>query len=116
MKLPNKKIFDLHADFCKNMANPWRLMIIHILSHDEASVGFLAEQLGIPLANVSQHLAILRSKQIVTFRKDGQTVYYRLVDPRMNEACNLIRQILLDSLKKRGEMAEEFSEEERKAG
>ena len=112
MNLQSKEIYDLHADFCKNMANPWRLMIINLLAQGEASVGQLAEQLGVPLANVSQHLAVLRSKHIVAFRKDGQTAYYRLIDQRMNDACNLIRQILLDSLRRSGEIAGEISMEE----
>lgn len=108
MKIRNEEIFRLHADFCKMLANPKRLMILALLSKREMSVGELADSMGTALATVSQHLTALRAKNIVEARKDGQTVYYHTTDPRLMKACIAIRTILLDGLKKRGEIAREI--------
>ena len=108
MKIRNAEVFQLHADFCRILSSPKRLMILSLLSKKEMSVGELAESMDTALATVSQHLMILRSKQIVTARKEGQTVYYKITDPRLIDACILIRMILLDGMKKRGEIAKEI--------
>ena len=71
------------------------------------SVGEIAECIGIPLASVSQHLGALRSKHVVKARKQGQMVFYQPTDPRLIEACRLIRTILLDGMKERGEIAQD---------
>ena len=105
MKVRNPELFQLHAEFCKNLANPKRLMIMALLSHGEMSVGELAEAIGIALPTVSQHLTLLKNKHMVVSRKDGHTVYYRGTDPRLMEACILIRTVLLDGMRKRGEIA-----------
>lgn len=105
MKIKNKHIFELHADFCKMIANPKRLMIIWLLAHGEMSVGQIVKAMHTRLSNVSQHLRVLRSRNVVATRKDGQTVYYHLTDKRINKVGVEIRKILLDSMKKRGELA-----------
>jgi DNA-binding transcriptional ArsR family regulator len=108
MKIRNVEVFQLHADFCRILSSPKRLMILSLLSRKEMSVGELAESMDTALATVSQHLMVLRSKQIVRPRKEGQTVYYKIIDPRLIDACILIRAILLDGMKKRGEIAREI--------
>ena len=108
MQIRNEEIFHLHADFCKMLANPKRLMILALLSKRELSVGELAGSMDTAMATVSQHLAALRGKNIVEARKDGQTVYYRATDPRLMDACIAIRTILLDGMKRRGEIAKEI--------
>jgi len=98
-------IFELHADLCKTLSNPKRLMILALLAKKEMSVGEIAEVIAVPLSNVSQHLALLKAQSIVQTRKDGQTVYYSLADRRIIEACTLIRSVLLDKMKERGQVA-----------
>jgi len=106
MKFEHKELFSLHADFCRTLGNPKRLMILDCLSKKkESSVGEIAEAIQVPLTNVSQHLNILRSANIVRFRKEGQMVYYCLVDDRITLACITIRSILLDSMKEQGQIA-----------
>ena len=95
-------IFALHADVCKTLANPKRLMILALLGRGENSVGQIAEAIQAPLPNVSQHLTVLKSQHLVLARKEGQTVYYRLADRRIIQACTLIRSVLLDQMKARG--------------
>ena len=108
MKIRNFEIFKLHAEYCRSLANPKRLMILALLKDGERSVSELAEGISTPLATVSQHLALLRNRNVVESRKEGQTVYYHVVDPRLQEACILIRTVLLDGMKKRGEIAQEI--------
>ena len=108
MKVRNQELFRLHADFCKMLSNPKRLMILAVLSQGEMSVGEIADSIGTALPTVSQHLTVLRSKYVVAARKEGQTVYYRATDPRLMDASVLIRSVLLDGMKRRGEIAREI--------
>jgi ArsR family transcriptional regulator len=101
-------IFELHADLCKTLSNPKRLMILALLAKKEMSVGEIAEVVSVPLSNVSQHLSLLKAQSLVQTRKDGQTVYYSLSDRRIIEACTLIRSVLLDKMKERGQIAQEI--------
>ena len=103
------ELFKLQADLCKTFADPKRIFIIKELCHGERSVGQLAEKLGVRPANVSQHLAILRDKGAVEARREATTVYYRLSDPKIGEACNLMQQVLLNQLERNRHLAERFA-------
>ena len=111
MKIQNHELFELHANFCKVLANPKRLMIIALLSKGEMSVGELAAAIDTSLATTSQHLRVLREHDVVANRKDGQTVYYSTTDPRLMKACTTIRTVLLDRMKTRGLVARELEPE-----
>jgi ArsR family transcriptional regulator len=87
-------------------------MILSCLERREMSVGELAETIGAPLSTISQHLSALRSKHIVASKKVGQTVFYTVTDKRVVEACYLIRTVLIDVMKKRGELALEIDPSE----
>lgn len=102
MKVSKYEIFDVHAEFCKTIANPKRLIIIRALADGEKTVGQFSEMLDLPIANVSQHLKALRDRDIVTTRKEGQKVYYSLTEPRIVEACDLIRDVIIAINKRRG--------------
>lgn len=104
MKVSNYEIFEIHAEFCKTLANPKRLIIIRALENTERTVGEFSEILNLPIANISQHLKALRDHDIVTTRKEGQKVYYSLTDPRLVDACDLIRQIIVDLNKRKGKI------------
>jgi ArsR family transcriptional regulator len=62
------------------------------------SVTDLAEALQISQPNVSQHLALMKQKGIVTARREGLNVYYRLASPKIVKACELMREVLVDHL------------------
>jgi DNA-binding transcriptional ArsR family regulator len=93
-----KEVFELQAEICKTLANPKRLEIIATLKDGELSVGELVEKLGITKANVSQHLAILRQRKVVTSRRDGVNIYYRINNPKIIEACALMKSVLMEQL------------------
>lgn len=112
MRLQDPEIFQLHAEFCQVLANRKRLMILSLLAKREMSVGEIVDALGSRLSNVSQHMQVLRNHNMVNRRREAQTVYYSLADPRLIHACRLMREILLDDLKRRGVIASEVGVEE----
>jgi DNA-binding transcriptional ArsR family regulator len=89
-----QEAYRLHAEICKVLTDPKRLMLLDALRAEELSVGRLAEVLGITLANCSQHLSVLRSARLVDSRRQGTTVLYRLTEPRIAEACDIIGAIV----------------------
>ena len=91
-------LFRLQAEICKTLADPKRLMILHALRDGEMSVSQLVSELGLPQANVSQHLAILRDRGIVNARHQGRTVHYSMAYPKIAEACDLVQGILEEQL------------------
>lgn len=101
-------VYLLHAQILKSLAQPRRLMILDYLYSGEKSVGELAELLDLPQANVSQHLAILRAQDIVTTRRDGNTIFYSLVDARILQACDIFHEVLADRMKDSQAFARQF--------
>ena len=108
----NRRIFELHASICRTLSHPKRLEILNLLRQGELSVSGLAERMGINLANVSQHLAILRDKGVVVSRREGVNVYYQVSNPKIIQACDLMREVLFEHLARSGELAEIMQREE----
>ena len=67
-----QEMYALHAQLCKAIADPKRLLIIDALRNGERSVGDIADELGFSQPNTSQHLAILRSRNVVTTSRAGR--------------------------------------------
>ena len=109
------QLFKHQASICKTLADPKRLMILHELRDAEASVGQLVASLGLPQANVSQHLAILRERGIVTTRRKGTTIYYSLANPKIGEACDLVREVLADQLSQNQALARSLGRRSKRA-
>ena len=86
--------YRLHAEVCRVLTEPKRLMLLDVLREGEHSVGDLSGELGCSLANASQHLAVLRSSGLVDTRRSGTTVLYRLAEPELIEACDVIHRIV----------------------
>jgi DNA-binding transcriptional ArsR family regulator len=79
------------AEFFQALAHPTRIAIVEQLRGGELSAGTLIERLGIEQANASQHLAVLRSKNILANRKAGNQVFYSVRDPLIIEVLDLMR-------------------------
>ena len=82
-----------YAAVGRALADPKRLCVLESLASGELSVGDLSTMAGCQIPNMSQHLAVLRSAGLVTTRREGSTVYYRLADARVLEAYRLIQDI-----------------------
>ncbi len=79
------------ADFFQALAHPTRIAIVEQLRNGELSAGALIERLGVEQANVSQHLGVLRAKNILVNRKAGNQVFYAVRDPLIIEVLDLMR-------------------------
>ena len=91
-------IFELHANICKTLASPARLRIIDALRAGELSAGEIAQAIGARKANASQHLAVMRQTGIIEGRRSGTSVYYRLANPKVIQACELMRDVLVEQM------------------
>ena len=104
------RIYELHAEVCAALASPKRLQIIDLLGQaGEMTTSSLADALGMPAPNLSQHLAVLRRRRIVSVRREGAHAFYRIADERATRACGLMREILLAQLEEGGRLAVEIS-------
>lgn len=104
------------ADIFQALAHPTRLAIIELLQNGELSAGELMGKLGMEQANVSQHLAILRSKLIVVNRKAGNQVFYSVRDPIIVEVLALLRQYFQKQLKEAQGLLSEMDNPPAKTG
>lgn len=87
------------AGLLKVMANECRLLILcHLSVSGELSVGQLVERIGLSQSALSQHLAKLREEQLVATRKEAQTVYYRLGDPKAEQLLALLHDLFCPDL------------------
>ncbi len=75
------------------LAHPARLLIIHLLGQGERSVQELAKEVGISQSSISQHLNLLKDKDILESRRAAQQVFYRLKNPRLLELATLTREL-----------------------
>jgi DNA-binding transcriptional ArsR family regulator len=96
------------ADIFQALAQSTRIAIIELLGHEELSAGALIAQLGMEQANVSQHLEILRAKQLVSNRKVGNQVFYTVRDPFILPVVQLVRTYFHAHLKDAIEMLDEM--------
>lgn len=94
--MPDKSIFEMQAEICKTLTNPKRIEILSVLKTDERTVTELVNALGASKANVSQHLAVMRHKGILTTRREGVNIYYRVANPKVIDACSLMKEVLFE--------------------
>ena len=112
MNLGDKKVVSMHDEFdselsllegdedidrasrsLKAMSHPLRLKILCTLGDQEVSVQDIVESVGTSQSNISQHLAILRDKGILTSRKDANRVFYRVSDNRTLQLICMMRTV-----------------------
>lgn len=87
------------AALLKVLANEQRLLVLcHLVSDRELAVGALGDRLDLSQSALSQHLARLREQGLVTFRRDGQSLYYRVADPKAEQLLELLRDLFCPEL------------------
>jgi ArsR family transcriptional regulator len=79
------------ASIFQALSHPTRIAIVEILRNGELSAGAIQERLAVEQANLSQHLTILRNRQIVLNRKEGNQVFYSLRDPSLVQVLDLMK-------------------------
>ena len=98
--MKDKAIYVLHSNICKALANAIRIEIIDILNDKEMTFGEIQEITGALKSNLSQHLSIMVSNGILSQRKEGLHIYFKLSTPKIGTACRLMREVLVDNLNK----------------
>lgn len=99
------------SEIFQGLANPTRIAIVELLREGELPAGKLIEKLGIEQANASQHLAVLRAKQIVVSRKAGNQVYYSIRDHALIEVLDILRRYFYSQLNTTVNMLKEVAKE-----
>jgi ArsR family transcriptional regulator len=95
---------------CKIFANAKRLEIINSLKDRETSANELLGKIGLSKANLSQHMAILKAKGVVLTRREGVNMYYRIANPKIIQACNLMREVLEEQFQEKGRIVRSLQE------
>lgn len=91
------------ANILRALANERRLMILcKLVEWGEANVGTLADAVGLSQSALSQHLAKMREEGLVTFRRDAQTIWYRISDPRIEQLFATLHDIFCGPKPKTG--------------
>lgn len=99
------------ADIFQALAHPTRIAIVEMLWDGEVSAGVMFERLGVEQANVSQHLAVLRAKNIVVGRKAGNQVFYSIRSPLLLDVLKIMREYFEEHLSEALGMLEEMKQE-----
>lgn len=93
------QIYSYHAEMCKVFSHPKRLKLINLLRDKEMSVGELSQKLELAPSNLSQHLAMMRERHILIARREGNMVYYRIANPKLLQAFDMLREMLFEQIR-----------------
>src|SRR5690348_965977 len=99
------------ASVFQALGHPTRIAIVEILRNGELSARVIQERLGVEQANLSQHLAVLRSRQIVLNRKEGNQVFYSLRSPVLVEVLDIMRRYFQTHLGEAVQMLAQMDQE-----
>jgi DNA-binding transcriptional ArsR family regulator len=98
-------IHELQAEICRTLSHPARIALLHLLADEPREVGRLAIALGISQPNASKHLAVMRAAGLVEAERDGRGAVYRLTDPSVIAACDLMAQVMRRRLARLAELS-----------
>jgi DNA-binding transcriptional ArsR family regulator len=98
-------IYELQADICRILAHPARIAMLHLLADQPREVGRLAADIGVSQPNASQHLAVMRAAGLVEAERDGRGAIYRLTDPGVIDACDLMARVMRRRLVRMAELS-----------
>ena len=99
------------ASIFQALAHASRIAIVETLRDGELSAGAIQERVGLEQANLSQHLAVLRGRQIIVNRKEGNLVFYSLRDRMLIEVLDIMRRYFQSNLSQAIAMLEEVEAE-----
>ena len=99
------ELTQLHARLCQALSDPKRLMLLTTLRKGPRTVGDLCAELSLGQSNVSQHLAILRDRGVVSAERVGTTVTYSLRGDKVVRALDLLREFMQDQIEEHHQLA-----------
>jgi len=103
-----KSIFKLQADICKIFANDKRLEIINLLKGKEISHQEIMHETGLSKVSMTQHMNVLKSKGVIISRREGQQLYYKIANPKIIQACTLMKEVLVEQHVEREKVVSRF--------
>ena len=101
-------LYQIKAEFFKTLGHPVRIRVLELLSQREHAVAELLTDVGVEASNLSQQLAVLRRAGVVTSRRDGATVIYRITSPEVAQLLAVARSILTDVITGRAELLDDL--------
>jgi len=108
---PQPKFMDPCAALCATLSEPKRMMLLYHILKQPRNVSDLAEAAGISPSSASRHLKVLKSKGVVTAKREKRGVVYRPRDPRLIQALDLLLDIAADTLLEQASFIQEEVEE-----
>lgn len=103
-----QKLYQLHAEYCKALANPRRIEILDLLRRGELNLKTLQKRMKIARPALSQHLAILKDKGFVGTKKTGRRVCCRIARPKILRACDIFRDVLIEEIEEKKRFQKEL--------
>ncbi len=82
------------AELCQSLTHPFRLKILRLLGEGRKNVSEIMEVIDKPQPFISQHLRVLRQKEVVQTERDGNEVFYSLSDPKIVKICELVAELI----------------------
>lgn len=98
----------MHATLCQAISDSTRIALLYELSDGPKNVTQLVNALALPQGTVSRHLKILRERSLVVTHRNGAYINYKLADPRVIDALDIMRQVKSDILARQGSLAQSF--------
>lgn len=106
---PDIQPFELQAELCLALGHATRLRMLQLLKAGPLCVNQVAEHLQINQPTASRHLTVLRHAGILTVRRHGSDMLYRIANPKILEVCDLIRAVLVKRESERSEILRDFA-------
>ena len=95
-------LFERASSYFALLSEPSRLRIIQAICYQECSVQEVVEHTGLPQPNVSRHLALLHRSGVLSRRRAGTSVFYKVSDPTITEICRLVCVRIAGGLQEQG--------------
>jgi DNA-binding transcriptional ArsR family regulator len=109
--LLRQEISQLEANFCAALSDPIRLLILYTLNDGPRNVTEMSNELGVNQPTTSRHLKVLRERGLVETLRTGTTITYRLSDPRLIQALDLLRSVMRERLAHQASLINETIQE-----
>lgn len=106
--MSQKEIYKLHAEVCKALSHPLRIEVVDVLQEGELCFSDILAVTGGLKSNLSQHLSVMVKQGILRMRKEGICNYYKLSSVKVAKACDLMREVLTENLKKQKTILEKM--------
>ena len=106
--MPTRPIYQVKADLFKTLGHPARIRVLELLREGERTVSELVPDVGLEPSHLSQQLAVLRRAHIVDTRRAGNTVVYRVRDPRVFQLLRTAKEMLTATLTDSSELLDEL--------